>query len=263
MTPLRLFPHYVPVVLDAFSRTELIIGREGIEALAAARVAIIGLGGVGSYAAEALARSGVGSFLLVDDDVVAASNINRQLIALRSTVGRPKAEVMAERIRDINPESEVEALRARFGPESSSRILVPGFAYVVDAIDAVSAKLELIMKSKELGIPIVSAMGTGSKLDPARLEIADIADTSICPLARVIRRELKKRGVEHLQVVYSKEDPRAGGRSESAAGPYGGGRRSVPGSISFVPSVAGLLIASVVVRDIIAAGAAGRSPARP
>lgn len=236
---------------EAFSRTELLIGQEGSAALAAATVAVIGLGGVGSWAAEALARAGVGGFLLVDDDVVSESNLNRQIVALRSTIGRPKVEVMRNRILDINPEARIEALKEHFGPESSDRLLEPGLSYVVDAIDAISAKVELVMRAKALGFPVISAMGTGAKLDPARLELADISDTSVCPLARVMRRELHKRGVDSLKVVYSKEAAPEGARAGTAPGPYGGGRRSVPGSISFVPSAAGLLVASVVVRDLI------------
>jgi tRNA threonylcarbamoyladenosine dehydratase len=235
---------------DAFSRTELLIGSEALYLLRASTVAVIGLGGVGSWAAEALARAGVGGLVLVDEDSISMSNINRQVIATMGSVGRPKAEVMAERIRDINPEARIEAVHGRFDAESAERLVKPGLSYVVDAIDAVSAKLELILRAKALGIPIVSALGTGSKLDPTRLEVSDIADTSVCPLARVIRRELKKRGVDHLTVVYSREGPPPGERRESAPGPYGGGRRSVPGSISFVPSAAGLIAASVVVRDL-------------
>jgi tRNA threonylcarbamoyladenosine dehydratase len=237
---------------SSFSRTELLVGPEGMAALASARVAVIGLGGVGSWAAEALARSGVGGFVLVDDDTVGESNINRQIIALRSTLGRPKVEVMRNRILDINPGAEVETHEEHFGPESSERLLDPGLSYVVDAIDAVSAKIELVVRARALGIPVVSAMGTGAKLDPGRLELADIGETSVCPLARVMRRELHKRGVDSLRVVYSKETPPEGARAGTAPGPYGGGRRSVPGSVSFVPSAAGLLIASVVVRDLLA-----------
>jgi tRNA threonylcarbamoyladenosine dehydratase len=239
------------VIPKAFSRTELLIGSEGMAALASAKVAVIGLGGVGSWAAEALARAGVGGFLLIDDDVVAESNVNRQIVALRSTVGRPKVEVMRDRILDINPDARVEARREHFGPESSERLLYPGLSYVVDAIDAISAKVELVLRAKALGLPIVSAMGTGARLDPARLELADIGETSVCPLARVMRRELHRRGVDSLKVVYSKEGLPDGARAGTAPGPYGGGRRSVPGSASFVPSAAGLLIASAIVRDLV------------
>jgi tRNA threonylcarbamoyladenosine dehydratase len=236
---------------DAFARTELLVGPRGMAALASARVAVIGLGGVGSWAAEALARSGVGAFVLVDDDVVSESNLNRQLVALRDTIGLPKVEVMRNRILGINPDARIEAHKEHFGPESSARLLDAGLSYVVDAIDAVSAKIELILRAKALGVPIVSAMGTGAKLDPSRLELADIGETSVCPLARIMRRELHKRGVDSLRVVYSKETPPEGARAGTAPGPYGGGRRSVPGSASFVPSAAGLLIASAIVRDLV------------
>jgi tRNA threonylcarbamoyladenosine dehydratase len=238
-------------VPEAFSRTELLVGPRGMAALASARVAVIGLGGVGSWAAEALARSGVGAFVLVDDDVVSESNLNRQLVALRDTIGLPKVDVMRNRILGINPDARIEAHKEHFGPESSARLLDAGLSYVVDAIDAVSAKIELILRAKALGVPIVSAMGTGAKLDPSRLELADIGETSVCPLARIMRRELHKRGVDSLRVVYSKETPPEGARAGTAPGPYGGGRRSVPGSASFVPSAAGLLIASAIVRDLV------------
>ena len=247
-------------MFDSFARTELLIGAEGIAALAAAKVAVIGIGGVGSYAAEALARAGIGHLLLVDDDAVCLTNVNRQIIALRSTVGRPKVEVMAERICDINPDAKVEAVQAYFGPDSAEHLVGPGLSYVVDAIDTVSAKLELVMRCKALGIPIVSAMGTGNKLDPTRLELADIAETSVCPLARVMRKELRKRGVDSLKVIYSREVPI---KIDESANPCRQhcicpkkdrtcvGRRSVPGSTSFVPPAAGLIAASVVVRGLL------------
>lgn len=241
---------------DAFSRTELLIGAEGRSRLAASTVAVIGVGGVGSYAAEALARAGVGGLVLVDDDSVCMTNINRQIIALRSTLGRPKVEVMAERVRDINPEARIEAHAERFDAASAERLLRPGLAYVVDAIDTVSAKIELVVRARSLGLPIVSVMGAGNKLDPTRFEVADISETSVCPLARVMRRELRNRGVESLTVVYSREPPIAlGGIKEhdsSADVASSVARRVAPGSISFVPSAAGLIAASVVVRDLIA-----------
>lgn len=260
--------HYPLVTLDAFSREELIIGRESMEALAAARVAIIGLGGVGSYAAEALARSGVGHFILVDDDSVCLTNINRQIIALRSTVGRPKVQVARDRILDINPEAEVEIHQEYFGADSAERLLPPGLSYVVDAIDTVSAKLELVMRCKSLGIPVISAMGTGNKLDPTRLEVADISKTSICPLARVMRKELRKRGVKDLKVVYSREEPIKVEETDNPCRQHCicpkkdrtcVGRRSVPGSIAFVPPAAGLIIASVIVRELTESQRAARS----
>jgi tRNA threonylcarbamoyladenosine dehydratase len=234
---------------DAFSRTELILGAEAMEALARARVAVVGLGGVGSWAAEALARSGVGGFVLVDDDSVCVTNVNRQVIATRDSVGRPKAAVMAERIRAINPEARVEAREEYFGPDSAQRLIGPGLSYVVDAIDTVSAKLELIVRAKALGLPIVSAMGMGNKLDPTRLEVADISKTSICPLARVMRKELRRRGIGSLEAIYSREVPI---EVEETADPRRPGR-SVPGSTSFVPPAAGLIAASVVVRALTAA----------
>lgn len=259
-------------MLDAFSRTELLLGREAMEKLAAAKVAIFGIGGVGAYAAEGLARSGVGSFILVDDDSICLTNINRQIIALRSTVGKPKVEVMKARILDINPEAKVEIFQECCGPESAPRLLgqnlagcagVPGglgISYIVDAIDTVSAKLDLIERAKAMGIPIISCMGAGNKLDPTRLEVADIYETSVCPLARVMRTELRKRGVASLEVVYSREPPVKANAAEPLEGEGAGSlhrKRSVPGSVSFVPSVAGLIIASRVVRNLVGGTADG------
>lgn len=253
-------------MLDAFSRTELLLGREAMDKLAAAKVAIFGIGGVGSYAAEGLARAGVGAFILVDDDSVCLSNINRQVIALQSTVGKPKVEVMKARILDINPEAEVEIFQECCGPESAPRLLgqdIPGglgISYIVDAIDTVSAKLDLIERAKAMGVPIISCMGAGDKLDPTRLEVADIYETSVCPLARVMRAELRKRGIAALEVVYSREPPveaRVPHSPESEAGPGLHRKRSVPGSVSFVPSVAGLIIASRVVRNLVSGTVGG------
>ena len=248
-----------------FSRTELVIGKEGLALLQGARVAVVGIGGVGSWAAEALARSGIGHLVLIDDDSVCVTNLNRQVIATRSSLGRPKVDAMRDRILDINPEAEVEALEARFGPESAESLIGPGLDYVVDAIDSISSKVALILRARELGIPIVSSMGTGNKLDPTRLEIADISETSVCPLARVLRRELRKRGVESLKVIYSREEPvhayesapPGPGQRERAEPGKGKARRSVPGSISFVPPVAGLIAASVVVRGLLEGGKQG------
>jgi len=222
---------------DAFSRTALLIGADGLARLEASTVAVIGIGGVGSFAVEALARSGLGGLVLVDDDSVCATNINRQVPALHSTVGRPKVEVMLERVLDINPRIRVEALKLRYDADSGEGILRPGLSYVVDAIDTVSSKIDLIVRARRAGIPIISSMGAGNKLDPTRLEVADISATSICPLARVIRKELRKRGIESLKVVYSRETP---------------ARLSPPGSVAFVPSAAGLIIAAEVVRDLLA-----------
>lgn len=253
-------------MLDAFSRTELLLGAEAMKSLAAAKVAVFGIGGVGAYAVEGLARSGVGSFILVDDDSVCLTNINRQIIALRSTVGKPKVEVMKARILDINPEAKVEVFQEYCGPESTPRLLgqdLPGglgISYVVDAIDTVSSKIDLIMRATAMGIPIISCMGAGNKLDPTKLEIANIYDTSVCPLARVMRYELRKRGLAALDVVYSKEIPIKVEESENPCRtgcvcPKKDrsclGRRSIPGSVSFVPSVAGLIIASHIVRRLI------------
>jgi tRNA A37 threonylcarbamoyladenosine dehydratase len=248
-------------VLDSFSRTELLIGAEGMARLEASTVAVFGIGGVGSYAAEALARSGLGGLVLVDDDAVCLTNINRQIMALRSTVGRPKVEAMRDRILEINPKAKVEVHQEYFGPDSAERLLGPGVSYVVDAIDTVSAKIELVLRAKALGIPIVSAMGAGNKLDPTRLEVTDIYKTSVCPLARVMRHELRRRGVDGLTVIFSREEPI---KIDEAENPCRHncicpkkdrtcvGRRSVPGSVSFVPSVVGLIAASVVVRALAA-----------
>jgi tRNA threonylcarbamoyladenosine dehydratase len=249
-------------VPDSFSRTGLLVGAEGLARLASSTVAILGLGGVGSYAAEALARAGVGGFVLVDKASVGASNINRQIIATRSTVGRPKVEVMRERILDINPAARIEIFPACFASDTAERLLRPGLSYIVDAIDTLSAKIELVLRAKALGIPIVSAMGAGNKLDPTLIEVADIFRTSVCPLARVMRKELGRLGVEALTVVYSKEvplepkEPAKDCRHEGICPKDDEdcpceGYRAVPGSIAFVPSVFGLVAASVVVRALL------------
>lgn len=233
---------------DAFSREELLIGARALEALAAASVAVVGLGGVGSFAVEALARAGIGRLILIDNDRVEESNLNRQLCALRGTIGRHKAEVMAERVLAVNPRATVEPRIERYSLETAESLIGPGLSYVVDAIDSVSAKVELVMRAKDLGIPIVSVMGAGGKLDPTRLKVADIYATSGCPLARVMRSRLRRLGVGSLEVVYSDEKPIAAGVDETE----GGGRRTAVGSISFLPSAAGLVAASVVVRALIA-----------
>lgn len=222
------------------SRTEKLIGKVGVDRLAAAHVAVFGVGGVGGYAAEALARAGVGELTVVDSDTVSLSNINRQIIATHSTLGRPKVEVIKERVCDINPDIKVNAREIFFSGESRSEFDFSKYDYVIDAIDSLSAKLDLICLCKESGVPIISAMGAGNKLDPTAFEVADISKTSVCPLARAVRVSLRKRGVHHLKVVYSKEEPRV----EREAG------RSAPGSISFVPSVAGLILAGEVIKDI-------------
>jgi tRNA A37 threonylcarbamoyladenosine dehydratase len=249
-------------VPDPFSRTRLLVGAEGLARLASSTVAVLGLGGVGSYAAEALARAGVGGFVLVDNASVGASNINRQIIATRSSVGRPKVEVMRDRILDINPDARIESRREPFSSESAETLVRPGLSFIVDAIDTLSAKIGLVLRAKALGIPIVSAMGAGNKLDPTMIEVADIFGTSVCPLARVMRRELGRLGVERLTVVYSKEaplepkEPVKDCRHEGIC-PKGDedcpceGYRAVPGSIAFVPSVFGIVAASVVVRSLL------------
>lgn len=232
---------------ETFVRTELLLGTEGLERLEHAKVAIFGVGGVGGYVAEALARSGVGAFVLVDKDVVSQSNINRQIIATTKTVGMSKVQVMKERILDINPEAEVEVRECFFLPETAEEFDFTEYSYVVDAVDTVTAKLELVMRAREAGVPVISSMGAGNKLDPTRFEVADIYQTSVCPLARVMRRELKKRGIEKLKVVYSREEamtPKELLSDES--------KRVIPGSVAFVPSVAGLIIAGEVVKDITA-----------
>ena len=247
---------------DAFSRTALLIGSEGLARLEASTVAVFGLGGVGSYAAEALARAGVGGLVLIDNASIGPTNINRQIIAARSTVGRPKVEVMRERIFDINPAARVEALQETFGPDTAARLLRPGLSYAIDAIDTLSAKIDLALRANALGIPLVSAMGAGNKLDPTRIEVADIYETSVCPLARVMRRELKRLGLDHLTVVYSKEKPLGTAEAMDACRHEGicpkddvdcpcEGYRAAPGSVSFVPPAFGLIAASVVVRGLV------------
>ena len=231
--------------MDIFSRTENLIGTEGLAKLAKARVAVFGIGGVGGYVCEALARSGVGALDLIDKDVVSASNINRQIIALQSTVGRPKTEVMAERIKDINPSISVCVHNVFYLPETAEQFDFSKYDYVVDAIDTVSGKIALAEQAQRAKTPFISSMGTGNKLDSTAFEVSDIAKTSVCPLARVMRRELKKRGIEHVKVVYSKEEPIKNGEVDSETG------KAVPASIAFVPSVAGLIIAGEVIKDII------------
>ncbi len=226
-----------------FSRTEKLIGADALEKLKNARVAVFGVGGVGGYVVEALARAGVGKIDLIDNDSVSESNINRQIIALHSTVGRLKTEVMAERIKDINPEVQVCVHNLFFLPETPFDFAC--YDYVVDAIDTVSGKISIIERATALKVPVISSMGTGNKLGTHVFEVADITKTSVCPLARVMRRELKKRGVEHVKVVYSKEEPI---KQETAEN---NGEKPVPASISFVPPMAGLTIAGEVIKDLI------------
>lgn len=229
---------------NQFSRTELLINKEGIEKLKNAKVAIFGIGGVGSYVVESLARAGVGNFILVDNDIVSISNLNRQLIATHKTVGMPKVEVSKNRILEINPDANIEIYQEFFMPETAG-IIDNTVSYIVDCIDTVTAKIELIVRANKLNIPIISSMGTGNKLDPTRFEITDIYKTSVCPLAKVLRKELKSRNIPKLKVVYSKEEPKKTGAYDRETG------KSVPGSISFVPSVAGLILAGEVVKDLI------------
>ena len=217
---------------NQFSRTELLLGKENMEKLAAARVCIFGIGGVGGYVAEALARSGIGHLELVDNDVVCLSNLNRQIIATHETVGRYKVDVMKERILSINPAAEVTVHKCFYLPETQAQFDFTKYDYVVDAIDTVSGKIALVLQAEESGTPVISSMGAGNKLDPAGFQVADIYQTSVCPLAKVMRRELKRRGVKKLKVVSSP-------------------RRNIPGSIAFVPSVAGLIIAGEVVKDLV------------
>lgn len=230
------------------SRTELLLGREGLRRLARARVVVAGIGGVGSFAAEALARSGVGHLTLIDDDVIAPSNVNRQIHATAGTLGQAKTSVMEARIRDINPEAGVKAVRAFLLPENIPEILAEPCDYIVDAVDTVSAKIALAVEAQRRGIPIISCMGAGNKLDPTRFAVADLYSTSVCPLCRVMRRALRGRGVDALEVVYSTEEPRAPLFQPQEDGPHT--KRQIPGSVAFVPSVAGLIAAGVVVRRI-------------
>lgn len=228
---------------SAFCRTKILIGDEGLEKLKNAKVAVFGVGGVGSFVVEALARAGVGNFVLIDKDQVSLSNINRQLIATHETIGQLKVDVAKKRILSINPEAKVETFAEFFMPGNTD-ILNNSITYIVDAIDTVTAKIELVMQAQKLGIPIISSMGTGNKLNPCLFEITDIYKTQVCPLAKVMRKELKQRGVKHLKVLYSKEDPKK-------SGIIGENGKAIPGSISFVPSVAGLIIAGEVIKDLL------------
>ena len=250
-------------MLEQFCRTQLLLGSAAMDKLAASHVAVFGVGGVGGYVCEALARSGVGAFDLIDDDVVSTSNLNRQIIATCETVGRKKVEVMRERILSINPRAQVRTHAAFFLPENAGMFPFEEYDYVVDAVDTVAAKLELAAICQERGIRLMSSMGTGNKLDPCALKVADIFETSVCPLARVMRRELRKRGVKQLKVVFSEELPVRPCNDQSAVGEAPGAcvpaeqaegqrRRDTPGSTSFVPPVAGLIIASELVKDLIA-----------
>lgn len=249
-------------MLNEFSRTELLIGAAGLEKLAQSKVAVFGVGGVGSFVVEGLVRAGVGKFVLVDDDCICRTNINRQLHATTKTVGKPKVEVMKNRILEINPQAEVETFQRFYLPDTAEELIREDYDYIVDAIDTVTAKLDLVMRAKEHNIPIICAMGAGNKLDPTKFEVADIFSTSVDPLSKVMRQELRKRGVKSLKVVYSREQPTKPVETEGSSCATGcicppgatrkcTARRQIPGSISFVPSVAGLIIAGEVVKDIV------------
>lgn len=249
-------------MLNQFSRTQLLLGDEAMNKLAASRVAVFGIGGVGGYVCEALIRSGVGAIDLIDDDKVCLTNLNRQIIATRKTIGQYKTQVMKERILDINPDAKVEVHNCFFLPETADDFEFEKYDYVVDAVDTVTAKIALVMKCKEKNVPIISSMGAGNKLDASAFRVADIYKTKVCPLAKVMRRELKKRGVKKLKVVYSEEMPikpledMSSSCKTNCTCPPGAQhkctqRRAIPGSVAFVPSVAGLIIAGEVVKDLI------------
>ena len=249
-------------MLNQFSRTELLIGKEGIEKLKKSKVAIFGIGGVGSFVVEGLVRAGVENFVLIDDDKICLTNLNRQIIATRKTIGKYKVDVAKERILEINPNANVEVYKEFYMPDSKTNIINKELSYIVDCVDTVTAKIEIIMQAKKENIPVISSMGTGNKLDPTKFEITDIYKTNICPLAKVMRKELRKRNIDSLKVIYSEEEPIKPDDTSSSSCktncicPPGTKRKctirnQVPGSISFVPSVAGLMIAGEIVKDII------------
>ena len=231
---------------NEFSREELLLGQDAMQRLRASRVAVFGVGGVGGYVAEALARGGIGRIDLIDDDTVSLSNINRQIIALHSSIGRAKVDVMAERIRDICPETLVYPHRMFYLPETADRFDFAQYDYVADAIDTVAGKIEIILRAKAAGVPVISAMGAGNKLDPTAFRVSDISKTRVCPLARTMRTQLRKRGIEHLKVVWSEEAPLTPAESDEISS-----KRQVPGSVSFVPPVAGLIMAGEIIKDIV------------
>ncbi len=241
-------------MLTQFSRTELLLGEEALSKLKASRVAVFGVGGVGGYVCEALVRSGIGSFDLVDHDTVSLTNLNRQIIALHSTIGKYKVDVMKERMLDINPDVQVNAFRMFYLPETADQFDFSVYDYVVDAVDTVSAKISIILRAKEAGVPVISAMGAGNKLDPTRFRVADIYKTSVCPLAKVMRTELKKRGVKHLKVVYSEELPISPDKEllQRTWEEEGTAKRNIPGSTAAAPAASGLAIASEVIKDLLA-----------
>jgi tRNA A37 threonylcarbamoyladenosine dehydratase len=232
---------------DQFSRTELLIGKEGVEKLSGSRVAVFGIGGVGGYVVEALVRSGLGSIDLIDNDKVSLTNINRQIIATHKTIGMYKVDAAEERIKEINPEVNIKKYNMFFMPETADKIDFSVYDYVVDAIDTVAGKLEIIERAKKAGVPVISSMGAGNKMHPEMFEVADISKTSVCPLAKVIRQELKKRGIKKVKAVYSKELPIKPAESDEKTE----GKRQIPGSNAFVPSAAGLIIAGEVIRDLL------------
>ncbi len=234
-------------MLDEFSRSRLLLGTKSMDKLKTCRIVVFGVGGVGGFAVEALARTGVGSFVLVDNDVVSLTNLNRQIIATRTAIGRPKIEVMKERILDINPYAQVELHQTFYLPENHEN-LIEGCDYVVDAVDTVTAKVAIAVEAAKHKIPVISCMGTGNKLDPTRFEIADIYDTSVCPLCRAMRQQLRKNGIDHLKVVYSQEPDVP--REENPELTADSTKRQTPGSVAYVPSVAGLILASEVIRDL-------------
>ena len=245
-------------MLNQFSRTELLIGKDGIKKLNNAKVVVFGIGGVGSFVVEGLVRAGVGNFILVDHDKISLTNLNRQIHANHNTIGEYKVDEMKKRILEINPNAKVEIFKEFYLPYCKERILDNTISYVVDSIDTVTAKIELVVNCKKLNIPVISAMGTGNKLDPTKFEINDIYKTKVCPLAKVMRKELRKRGIDTLKVLYSKEEPlkqdvflEDDNREASYEENESNSKKQVPGSISFVPSVAGLIIAGEVVKDII------------
>ena len=237
--------------MEAYSRTQLLLGPDGMKKLKNSRVAVFGLGGVGGYVVEALARSGVGALVLVDHDTVSLTNINRQILATRDTVGMAKAEAAARRVRSIDPAIQVEAVTMFYGPDTAHLFDFARYDYVVDAIDTVTGKLALVQAAQAHGTPILSCMGTGNKLDPTRFQIADITKTSVCPLARIMRKECARRGIRHLKVLFSTEDPLPSHPDAQMLEEMPEGRRALPGSVAFVPSVAGLIIAGEVIKDLI------------
>ena len=235
--------------MDAFSRTALLLGEDAMKKLKRAKVAVFGLGGVGGYVVEALARSGVGALELVDHDDISVTNLNRQILATRSTIGKSKAQAAADRVRDIDPDIAVTPRQEFFGPDTAASFDFTGYSYVVDAIDTVTGKLALVSAAQAAGVPILSCMGTGNKLDPTKFQIADITKTSVCPLARIMRKECAKRGIRHLKVLFSTEDPIPSDPT-AITEELPEGRRALPGSVAFVPSVAGLIIAGEVIKDL-------------